>query len=84
MRVSELMDRLKDLPPNATIGIECKKECVRIADVDWGVSKTTDVSIFIDDYLEIVDIDYQYDESDYWKRKYNKLYDAISMALCDS
>lgn len=39
MKVSELIDRLKDLPPNATIGIECNKGCVRIADIDWGVSK---------------------------------------------
>ena len=83
MRVSELIDRLKDLPPNATIGIECNKGCVRIADVDWGVSKKTDVSIFIDNHLEIVDTDYKYDESDYWEERYNKLHDAVSMALCE-
>lgn len=47
MRVSELIDRLKDLPPNATIGIECNKGCVRIADIDWGVSKKKQMYQFL-------------------------------------
>lgn len=82
--VKDLIERLKDLPPNATIGIEdSRNENVEICDVDWGVSKKTDITItFSADSLLVDKEEYENIEgSDYWKDRYCSLRTELEYLL---